>query len=579
MKIKTQKFSFSLLLCIFLAILTALSFVLSFSGAWFTSSKTVQTDNISLRFGSVRLGENFNSQTVANMVPTETIAYYGATTADNIVYNGTVDAYYRIKFDVTTNTLSGSAYTEDAYSETFEKLLDFNTTSESLAENNQLRDDWNIYGKVSQNGYIPQGTLRLSSETPNLFENKEFRVKVTIDLFQAQNINFIEGVEGIDDPDAEDEDLLLCYQNLFYYKDWGEVAETTGLDYTPNDTALDYSTNPTCYVSGIGSATPGSTLKIPQVVTIDGVEHKVTGIGKTDSGVNSGFWSNGIRDVILSPYVVDIGDYAFGTGGYYLKNVYMSPNVMTIGKRAFDGCRYYLNKCDIPSSVTTIGSFAFAGYRPKSLKLPPNVTIGQSAFNGAQNIIMIVFGEDSQRVRLSTEQTFSGCTSLLALNLPKNFGYTDNGSGTLTGFNARTIVGSVNLQSLTVNGQNATYYSSGNCIIRKSDNTVVCGCVNSIIPNTATSIDGQAFYNTSDSITIPYNVTSLNGGCFYYNSLTSLTLENPNISIATDAFGNNKNIQTINFNGTQSQFTWSKSIFLSGDRTLTVHCTNGDLIL
>ena len=549
-----------------LAGLMVLTFVLSFTGAWFTLHDSKSIDTTSLKFGSVMLGTNFRVMSVSDIVPTETIDYHGGADDVNLLdidYAGDIDAYYRITFDV-TNTDS----TEDAYSETFEKLLDFNTTSASLSANGQVRDDWSIYGKITPNNDIPRGTLRLSSETPNLFTDKTFHLKLKIDLIQGYNLSDIEGIGNLESNDTTAK--RLSYQCLFYYYDWGTVADTEGLEYTANSVAADYATNKTCYVSGVGTAnlptgspTGNTTLKIPQVVKINGVNHFVTGVGRTGSGVSSGFWSNGIQNIILSPYITDIGDYAFGAGGYYVSNIYTSPNVTSIGEYAFSGTGNNMLTCDIPSTVTNIGNFAFPNYKPYSLKLPPNVTIGASAFNGAQNVIMIVFGENSNSVSLS-EQCFASMHSLLVLNLPKNF----------SNLNGRVILGSTDIQSLTVNAGNQTYYSSGNCVIRKSDNAIVCGCVNSVIPSSARIIENQAFYNTKDTIVIPYTITTLNAGCFYYNSLTSITLNNHNINII-GGFGSNKNITTINFNGTKAQFTWDKSIFLSGDRTLTVNCIDG----
>lgn len=203
MKIKSTKFSLDLFLCIFLAILTVLSFVLSFSGAWFTSSKKAEIDNISLRFGSVRLGENFNSATISNLVPTETIPYYGATSSQDIDYEGTVDAYYRIKFDITD--LDGN---NNLDTDAFKAYLYFSghTNAQYInLENNVL------YGMISPENSIPRGSIKLSKEASNDYANKEYKIKIIIDLIQVQNLGAIYGIGNMSS--------LTNYENLFVYYD------------------------------------------------------------------------------------------------------------------------------------------------------------------------------------------------------------------------------------------------------------------------------------------------------------------------------------------------------------------------
>ena len=203
MQNKAKRFSFSLLFCFIIGALTILSFVLSFSGAWFTSSKTANVEDISLKFGSVQLGENFSGEEVINIVPSQEIHYYGTTTSSNISYDGTVDAYYRISFIVTN-----SAETEDENSIAFSNYLSFN-----CSQGNQYypADNKCIYGSVVAKGSIPRGSLIFSKEADNNLINKNLKVKFKIDLIQSQNLDDIPNINSMSE--------TADYVNLFLYYD------------------------------------------------------------------------------------------------------------------------------------------------------------------------------------------------------------------------------------------------------------------------------------------------------------------------------------------------------------------------
>ena len=86
------------------------------------------------------------------------------------------------------------------------------------------------------------------------------------------------------------------------------------------------------------------------------------------------------------------------------------------------------------------------------------------------------------------------------------------------------------LTSIYVDSQNNIFDSRDNCnaIIRISDNTLIAGCKNTIIPNSVTSIGSGAFEGCSDliSMTIPSSVTSIGDGVFFTCSgLTTLTVQ------------------------------------------------------
>ncbi|MBP5658728.1 MAG: leucine-rich repeat domain-containing protein, partial [Paludibacteraceae bacterium] len=105
----------------------------------------------------------------------------------------------------------------------------------------------------------------------------------------------------------------------------------------------------------------------------------------------------------------------------------------------------------------------------------------------------------------------------------------------------RAFDGCSGLTSMSVEAGNAIYDSRNNCnaIIETESNTLIAGCKNTIIPNSVTSIGGNAFGNCTGltSVTIPNSVTSIGDGAFAgCRSLTSVTIPNSVTSIGHDAF-------------------------------------------
>lgn len=105
-------------------------------------------------------------------------------------------------------------------------------------------------------------------------------------------------------------------------------------------------------------------------------------------------------------------------------------------------------------------------------------------------------------------EAFASCSKLISIDIPEN---------------VNKIVDSafdycIGLEKLTVASENATYYSVDNCIIGKTNNTLVCGCKNSIIPNdgSVTIIGSHAFFGCSSMtyMSIPEGVEKLMFGAF-----------------------------------------------------------------
>lgn len=165
--------------------------------------------------------------------------------------------------------------------------------------------------------------------------------------------------------------------------------------------------------------------------------------------------------------------------------------VTKIGYDAFRGCD--ITELTIPNTVTIIDYYAFEEcYRLKELFLPSSVTeIGDRAF--------------------------SRCDSLEKIKIdPKNQFYDSR--------------------------------NSCNAIIKTETNTLICGCKNTVIPNTVTEIFQWAFYfcDGITSIDIPNSVTKIGSSAFdYCKDLKTVTLSNSLKVINDWAFAGCENLTEI----------------------------------
>ena len=200
----------------------------------------------------------------------------------------------------------------------------------------------------------------------------------------------------------------------------------------------------------------------------------------------------------------------------------------SIGVGAFISCSG-LTSVTIPSSVTGIGAWAFSDCSSLT-----SITIPNS-------------------VKSIENQAFYGCSSLTSIIIPNS----------VTSIGVAIFADCSSLASIKVNSGNTRYDSRDNCnaIIEKASNTLIAGCMNTIIPESVTvigrgafmgsgltsvtipesvtSIDEDAFDGCSDliSITIPTSVTHIGGWAFCAcSSLTSVTIPDGLTYIADHAF-------------------------------------------
>ena len=103
----------------------------------------------------------------------------------------------------------------------------------------------------------------------------------------------------------------------------------------------------------------------------------------------------------------------------------------------------------------------------------------------------------------------------------------------MTSIGTSAFRGCSKLTSIVVEDGNTKYESRNGCnaIIETATNTIIAGCINTVIPESVTSIGEAAFWGCRDltSVSIPNSVTSIGLMAFSHcSSLTSIVVEDGN---------------------------------------------------
>ena len=297
-----------------------------------------------------------------------------------------------------------------------------------------------------------------------------------------------------------------------------------------------------------------------------------------------------LRSVVIPNSVTSIGDKAF-FGCDKLASVNIAASVQSIGESSFGSCndlRHIVvdeantvydsrdncnaiietktntliagcNYSHIPSSVTSIGNYAFHNFMNlKKVLLPSTLeTIGRNAFAACGSLADVDFPTSLKAIE---DSAFIECP-LDNIILPSSletigtraFSYCKISDITVpasvTSIDIAAFSACSNLKSIIVENGNNVYDSRENCnaIIETNSNTLICGCKDSDIPSSITSIGESAFeYSGITEITIPINVTSIGEKAFNTcGNLKNIVLPNSLTAIGDYAFNRCNSITEV----------------------------------
>lgn len=224
----------------------------------------------------------------------------------------------------------------------------------------------------------------------------------------------------------------------------------------------------------------------------------------------------------------------------------------SIADEAFGDCTN-LTGIELPNTVIKIGRNAFYNTGLTRIDIPNSVTyIGEFAFMSCKNLSNIVLGNSLTTIDIGA---FSSCTNLMNLTIPKSVSMIAGGA----------FSGCPNLESISVESGNIKYDSRKNCnaIIETTNNVLILGCQNTIIPNTVQVIGQSAFNGCSQLyyINIPNSVTSIERWAFSEcKNLYQITIPNTVTEIGDKAFESCKGVSSLSITGVGSWQTGSISI-------------------
>ena len=232
-----------------------------------------------------------------------------------------------------------------------------------------------------------------------------------------------------------------------------------------------------------------------------------------------------------------------------IPETYEGKPVSAIENAAFDSC-IELKSIIIPDSVKDIGEYAFYGCSGlKSVTLSNSVTsIDFNAFNGCCGLTNITLPDS---VVFIDSEAFRDCSGLTGIIIPDG----------VTKIGIYAFSGCSGLTSITVDSNNKTYHSEGNCLIKTESKTLILGCKNSTIPadGSVKYIDSYSFDGCKElsSITIPSHVTEIGYNAFRdCVGLKSITISNGVTYIANNAFNGCSGLTSITIPNSVTYLGW-----------------------
>ena len=168
--------------------------------------------------------------------------------------------------------------------------------------------------------------------------------------------------------------------------------------------------------------------------------------------------------------------------------------------------------------VTSIGNYAFYSCDGlTSIEIPNSVTsIGEHAFQYCSGLTSVVIPNS---VTTIVRFAFIGCSGLTSVEIPNS----------VTSIGVSPFGWCSKLKSIQVDEGNPVYDSRENCnaIIQTAEDKLIQGCLNTIIPNSITTIGRLALNGSRDYINLPKTIESIEAQAFGSYDIIESAIENP----------------------------------------------------
>ena len=225
--------------------------------------------------------------------------------------------------------------------------------------------------------------------------------------------------------------------------------------------------------------------------------------------------------------------------------------------------KYSIKSVEIVNGVTNIGESSFRNCGElTSVAIPNSIkSIGDGSFNYCNNLTSIEIPNSVTSIGFA----FYAC-NLISVTIPNSVTSIATGAFAANSFT-----------SIIVESENTKYDSRGNCnaIIETATNTLITGCINTVIPKDIKIIANFAFASCPmTSIEIPNGVTSIGNNAFSFCWLNSVTIPASVTNIGDYAFDYCSALTSITCEATTPP-TCGEDCFYNVPKTIPLYVPEG----